>query len=85
MRNALYKNATGFYYYIEEKAKVKDADGNERLEKISLRKFSRPDTGSIAFYLKNYDKENFDDRPQMIDLKREELEIRREMAKFRDW
>jgi hypothetical protein len=83
--NSLFKNATGYYYYIEEAVKVKDADGREHLEKISLKKFSKPETGAIAFFLKNKDKMNWQDNPRMIDAKYEELELRRKESDFRSW
>lgn len=85
VENSLYKNATGFYYYVEEAYKVKDTDGNERLEKISVKKFKAPETGAICFFLKNKDKANWTDNPQMMDLKREELDVRKSAAEFKEW
>ena len=85
VENSLYKNATGYYYSVQESVKVKDADGNERVEIVTLRKFKPPETGAIAFFLKNKDKKNYADNPNMIDIKREELEIRRNEAQFKAW
>jgi hypothetical protein len=85
VENSLYKNATGFYFYVDEAVKVKDADGGEHVEKVRLQKFKPPETAAICFFLKNKDKPNYADNPQMIDLKREELEIRREESKFNKW
>lgn len=83
--NALYKNATGYYYYVDEAIKVKDAAGGEHVEKVRLQKFKPPETGAIAFFLKNKDKTNWADNPQMIDLKKEELEIRKSESEFKAW
>ncbi len=83
--NSLYKNATGFYYYIDKEVKVKNSDGSERIEIIELKKFKPPETTACIFYLKNKDKKNWGDNPQMIDLRREELEWRKEQAAFNDW
>ena len=85
VENSLYKNATGFYYYVQESVKCKDPDGGERVEVVSLKKFKAPETGAIAFFLKNKDKKNYSDNPNMIDIKREELEIRRTESQFKAW
>ena len=85
VENALFKNATGYYFYVDEAIKVKDAEGGERIEKIRLQKFKGPDTGAIAFFLKNKDKSNWTDNPQMIDIKREELKIRQNESEFKAW
>ena len=85
VENSLYKNATGFYYYVQESVKVKDPDGGEHVEVVSLKKFKAPETGAIAFFLKNKDKKNYYDNPNMIDIKREELEIRRTESQFKAW
>lgn len=85
VENALFKNATGYYFYVDTAIKVKDAEGNERVEKVRLQKFKGPDTGAIAFFLKNKDKHNWTDNPQMMDIKREELDIRRTESQFKEW
>ena len=85
VENALYKNATGYYYYVDELVKLKDAEGNERLEKVRVQKFKPPETGAIAFFLKNKDKDNWADNPQMIAIKREELGIRKTESEFKAW
>lgn len=85
VENSLYKNATGFYYFIQESVKVKNADGSESVEVVTLKKFKAPETGAIAFFLKNKDKKNYADNPQMVDIKREELELRRTESQFKAW
>ncbi|MCM1567084.1 MAG: transposase [Dehalobacter sp.] len=85
VENALFKNATGYYYYVDEAIKVKDPDGGEHVEKVRLQKFKPPETGAIAFFLKNKNKRDWADNPQMIDLKKEELEIRKAESEFKAW
>lgn len=55
VENALFKNVTGYYYYVDEVVKLKDGGGKERTEKITVQKFKPPETGAIAFFLKNKD------------------------------
>ena len=83
--NSLFKNATGFYYFVTEAVKVKDANGDERVEVVELKKFSMPQTDAAKYWLNNRDKKNWANNPQMIDIKREEVEIRRREANFRTW
>ena len=83
--NSLYKNAVGFYYYTTEAVKVKDAEGNESVQKVEVKKFSPPQTDACKYWLNNRDKKNWANNPQMIDLKREEVEIRRQESQFRTW
>ena len=85
VENALFKTATGYYYTTQEYVKLKDSDGNETVQIVTLTKFKPPETGAMCFFLKNKDKKNYADNPNMIDLKREELEIRRREAGFRTW
>jgi hypothetical protein len=85
VKDSLYKMATGFYYHVDEPVKVKNADGSETVQTVRLCKFKAPETAAICFYLKNKAKDEFADNPQMIDLKKEELEIRRQEANFKQW
>ena len=72
--NSLYKNATGFYFYVTETVKCKNADGSERVEKIEVKKFKSPETEAAKYWLKNRAKKEWADNPHMIDIKREEFE-----------
>jgi len=85
VENALYKNATGFYYYVDDMMKVKDKDGSEKVQVVRLQKFKPPETGAIAFFLKNKASDRYMDNPNMVDLKREELEIRRKESDFKSF
>lgn len=84
--NSLYKLATGYYYSVEEVHKTKDSEGNELLTKVSVKKFKGPEAGAVIFFLKNKDRKNWCDNPQMIELKREEFEHKKTMDKdFGSW
>ncbi len=85
VENSLFKNATGYYFYVQESVKVKDADGGESVQVVTLKKFKGPETGAIAFFLKNKDKKNYSDNPNMIDIKREELQLRKDESQFKAW
>lgn len=78
VRESLYKQATGYYYWEEKEYKLKDSEGNESLDKISVKKWKPAETGAIAFWLKNRDKPNWMDNPHAIDLKIEELKLRKQ-------
>ena len=85
VENSLFKLATGFYYYVDEAVKVKLGNGVEEVKVVRLQKFKSPETGAVAFFLKNKAKDRYSDNPQMVDIKREELDLRREQAQFSNW
>lgn len=85
VENALFKAATGYYYYVDEAIKVKDAGGGEHIEVVRVQKFKPPETGAMCFFLKNKDSKNWSDNPQMLDIKRQELKIRERESEFRSW
>lgn len=75
LRNLLIQRAKGFKY--EDIKQIEDEKGNiikrERIIKSAL-----PDVASINLLLKNIDKENWSNDPQMMDLKKEELKIKKD-------
>lgn len=88
VENSLYKAATGYYYKTQETHKVKVQGPNgpeEKVEVVTIMKFKPPETAAMCFFLKNKDKINWADNPQMLDVRREELELRKETAKFKEW
>ena len=58
----------------EEKKIITDSDGYTRKEVIQ--KYAQPDVASINLLLKNYDKENWANDPQVIELRKKELELK---------
>ena len=71
LRSILIKRAKGFQY---EESKEIIEDGvvirEEKYHKASL-----PDVASLNLLLKNYDSENWANDPQMIAIRREEIEL----------
>lgn len=64
LEESLYKKAMGFEYEESKVYQSKDANGNtvQRVEKF--KKQALPDTGALAFSLKNLDPENWRDKTE---------------------
>ena len=77
--DSLFKNATGYYYWTDEVRKVKDLDGNERLEVVTLKKWSPGQVAAQAIWLKNRRREDWTDNPLLMKLRREEFEHKKQM------
>lgn len=85
LRGALVKKALGFSYVETKTVKTKDENG-ENIERIETTvKTAMPDVAALNLCLKNYDPDNWANDPQALKLKREELELRREIADRDDW
>lgn len=84
LRGKLVERALGGTY-TEERTTTKIVDGKEQKETIKITKMVLPDVAALNLCLKNYDKENWANDPQMLDLKKEENEIRRKKAEADDW
>lgn len=69
----------------EERTITKVVDGKEQTETVKITKTVLPDVAALNLCLKNYDKENWANDPQMLDIKKEENEIRRKKAEADDW
>ena len=72
LKGALIKKAKGFTY--EEKKVIADSDGVIRKE--IMHKYSPPDVAAINLLLKNYDKDNWSNDPQILRLKEKEIELK---------
>lgn len=53
VERSLYRMAVGYSYEVQEAKTVRDPDGNERLEAVTLRKFVPPKTAAATFWLRN--------------------------------
>ena len=84
LRGKLVERALGGSY-TEERTTTKIVDGKKQKETIKITKMVLPDVAALNLCLKNYDKENWANDPQMLDLKKEENEIRRKKAEADDW
>lgn len=81
LRSILIKRAKGFQY---EESKEIIEDGvvirEEKYHKASL-----PDVASLNLLLKNYDSENWANDPQMIAIRREEIELQKLKLEDAKW
>ena len=81
LRSILIKRAKGFQY---EESKEIIEDGvvirEEKYHKASL-----PDVASLNLLLKNYDSENLANDPQMIAIRREEIELQKLKLEDAKW
>ena len=79
LKSVLKKRAKGFQY---EERKIIKEHGVVVREEIHV-KSALPDVASINLLLKNYDKENWANDPQMLELRKKELELREK--KMEEW
>lgn len=81
VKKALFKKATG-YEYEEKKTYIKrDEDGRENKYTEVVKRYSQPDMTAISMYLRNYDTEWIETDRISNELKKMELELRKEMLK----
>lgn len=86
LRSALLKKAMG-YTYEEKKQYIKeDTDTGKKYKYTEITtKTSHPDVAAINLALKNYDRDNWANDPQMLELKKQELELRKQIAEDKAW
>ena len=72
LKSTLIRKAKGFQF--EESKKIKE-NGKIVREEIFSR-VSLPDVAALNLLLKNYDKDNWSNDPQMLDIKKREVEIK---------
>lgn len=81
LRGVLFKKAKGFQFTETEKI-VENGIVTKEVTKI---KTALPDVAAINLLLKNYDKENWANDPQLLDLKKQELKMKKEIAENENW
>lgn len=84
IENALVKKAKG-YDYEEKKVYTKVVDGETTTYTEITKKHQPPDPGAAIFILKNRDPEHYTDNPGMLDIKRQELELRKKLSEDESW
>lgn len=84
LRSALVKRALGFAYEEKKQYIKEDEDGSKAKYTEITTKQALPDTTAIFGALNIYDPEYVKDKKN-YDLKKQELELRREMAENKDW
>ena len=79
------KSALGFEYTESKTYKKRDENGNEIAYTEISKKYSTPNVAAINLALKNYDKDGWANDPQMMELRKMELEFKKEMAEKENW
>ncbi|MCR5480854.1 MAG: helix-turn-helix domain-containing protein [Ruminococcus sp.] len=79
LRGKLVERALGGQY-TDVKTITKIVDGKEQKETIEIKKTVLPDVAAINLCLKNYDKENWSENPQNLELKKQELQLKKTIA-----
>lgn len=81
LRSALIRRAKGFQY--EERKVIKEA-GQPTREEIYTRT-ALPDVAALNLCLKNYDKDNWSNDPQMLRIREKELELQERKIELSEW
>lgn len=81
LRSVLIQRAKGFHY---EEKKIIEEHGEVVREERTVKK-SLPDVAALNLLLKNYDKENWANDPQMLDIRKKELELRERQIENNEW
>lgn len=86
LRGALLKRALGFTYE-EQKTYIKTDQETGKITQYTeiTKKQALPDVAAINLSLKNYDKDNWANDPQLLELRKLELEFKKAMAAKDDW
>ncbi len=84
LRSALVKRALGFTYEEKKQYITEDEDGHKKKHTEITTKQALPDTTAIFGALNIYDPEYVKDK-KAHELKEQELELRREMAEFKNF
>lgn len=85
VRSALADRALGMKVKKVKTYSKKDEDGNEvKYTEMTVDELP-PDVAAINLLLKNYDRHNWANDPQALELKKQELEIKKMLAEAKDW
>ena len=85
-RSALHRRATGYLYTETKEIYEVNEEGEKRLKKIEkTTKYAEPDVNAINLFLKNYDKNNWSNDPQMYELRKRELELKEKEFEKNNW
>lgn len=81
LRSTLIRRAKGFQY--EEKKIIKE--GDKVVQEIYATKSALPDVAALNLLLKNYDRENWANDPQTLELRKKELALRERQVEADEW
>lgn len=85
LRSALLKKALGFTYEEKKQYIKADEDGKKNTYTEITTKTALPDVAAINLALKNYDKDNWNNDPAAYELKKQELELRKQQIEKEEW
>lgn len=81
LKSSLIRKAKGFNY--TEKKTIKE--GGVVVREEIYQKASLPDVAAANLLLKNYDKDNWSNDPQMVELRKKEIELREKQVEQNEW
>lgn len=84
LKKSLKMKAKGFRY-TETKKTIREVAGKKTTMIEEYERYSPPDTGAIHLLLKNYDDSWRNDDKATMDLKREELELKKKKIESEVW
>ena len=85
LRGALLKRALGFEYEERKTYRKVEDDGKITEYTEITKKQALPDVAAINLSLKNYDKDNWANDPQLLELRKLEFEFKKKMAEDNNW
>lgn len=86
VRGALHKKALGFQYTETKTVYKFDEDGNKHIDRIEeTTKTAEPDIQAINLFLKNYDKDNWANDPQALELQKRAMELKEKEFNNNNW
>lgn len=87
LKSVLIEKAKGFDYIETKTTKELNVETGE-LEVTKYeenKKHAQPDVAAINLLLKNYDRDSWANDPQMMELRKKELELREKQVEQNDW
>lgn len=85
VENALFKSAKGYHYQEDQVIKIKDEEGFEKVEVVTVIKFMPANIAAAIFFLTNKDPEQWANNKHMVEAKWEELRLREQEMKMRNF
>ena len=87
LKSNLIKKAKGFEYTETKEIKEKNpVTGKLEVVRVeTTKKFAPPDVAANNLLLKNYDKDNWANDPQMVELRKKELELKEKSIEANEW
>lgn len=86
LKNNLIRASKGYSYDEKKVIKERDDYGNMIVVKEEVTtKYAKPDVAATNLLLKNYDKDNWANDPQMLELRKKEIELQERRLEEGAW